>query len=68
MVNGLTATFLSILVQNVATLSSGLIIALVFEWRTALFSMGMLPFMIVVGIISQKRKSGFSEKTDEIYK
>lgn len=68
MVNGLTATFVSILIQNLATLIAGLIVALVFEWRTALFSIGMLPLMIGVGIISQKRKSGFSDQTDTIYK
>ncbi len=30
MVNGLTATFVSILLQNIATLTAGLIIALIF--------------------------------------
>lgn len=30
MVNGLTATFISILIQNIATLTAGLIIALIF--------------------------------------
>lgn len=64
MVNGLTATFISILLQNIATLVAGLTIALVFEWRTALFSLGMLPLMVIVGMISQNRKSGFSDKTD----
>ncbi len=28
----------------------------------------MLPLMIIVGMISQRRKAGFSDKTDEIYK
>jgi ATP-binding cassette subfamily B (MDR/TAP) protein 1 len=60
MVNGLTATFVSILLQNAATLISALIVALIFEWRTALFSIAMLPLMVIVGIISQNRKSGFS--------
>jgi len=68
MVNGLTATFVSILLQNGSTLIAGLIIAFIFEWRTALFSVSMLPLMIIVGMISQNRKSGFSDKTDEIYK
>lgn len=64
MVNGLTATFISILLQNMSTLIAGLVVALIFEWRTALFSMAMLPLMIIVGMISQSRKSGFSDKTD----
>lgn len=68
MINGLTATFVSILLQNISTLTAGLIVALIFEWRTALFSIGMLPLLIIVGVISQNRKSGFSDKTDEIYK
>lgn len=68
MVNGLTATFVSILIQNGATLIAGLVVALVFEWRTALFAIAMLPIMIVVGMISQSRKAGFSDKTDIIYK
>jgi ABC-type bacteriocin/lantibiotic exporter with double-glycine peptidase domain len=68
MINGLTATFISILIQNASTLIAGLTIALIYEWRTALFSIGMLPLMVIVGMISQSRKSGFSDKTDEIYK
>ncbi len=64
MVNGLTATFISIVIQNGATLIAGLIIALIYEWRTALFALGMLPLLLIVGMISQSRKSGFSDKTD----
>jgi ATP-binding cassette, subfamily B (MDR/TAP), member 1 len=64
MVNGLTATFLSIMVQNASTLIAGITVALIFEWRTALIALGLLPFMLLTGILSMKRKAGFSDKTD----
>jgi ATP-binding cassette subfamily B (MDR/TAP) protein 1 len=64
MVNGLTATFVSILVQNGSTLIAGVTVALVFEWRTALIAIGLLPFMLLTGVLSMKRKAGFSDQTD----
>ena len=68
LVNTMTTTVISILVQNVSTLVSGVVIAFVFEWRTALVALGMLPFMIICGAIQMAFQTGFSDKTDEAYK
>lgn len=67
-VQGLTTTNLSIMIQNLSTLVSGIIIAFVFEWRTSLVALGLLPFMIIAGLIEMAMNTGFSDKTDEAYK
>ena len=43
-------------------------IAFVFEWRTALVALGLLPLMILSGIAQMAFQTGFSDKTDEAYK
>lgn len=67
-VNTLTTTTISILVQNLSTLVSAIVIAFVFEWRTALVALGMLPLMILAGIMQMAFTSGFGDKTDVAYK
>ena len=51
LVNTVTTTTISITVQNISTLISGIVIAFLFEWRTALVALGMMPFLIISGII-----------------
>lgn len=67
-VNGLTSTLVGITIQNVSCLLTGLIIAFVYEWRTTLVTLGMIPFMIGAGLVQTKFQVGFSEQTDEAYK
>ena len=67
-VNGLITTNIAITFQNITNLLSGVIIALVFEWRTALVAIGLLPLMIIAGIIQMKFTMGFSDDTDAAYK
>ena len=68
LVNTVTTTTISISVQNISTLISGIVIAFVFEWRTALVALGMMPFMILSGVLEMSMQTGFSDKTDEAYK
>lgn len=56
------------MIQNLSTLIAGVIIAFVFEWRTALVSLGLLPLMIISGAIQMAFSTGFSDKTDAAYK
>lgn len=56
------------MIQNLSTLLCGIIIAFVFEWRTALVSLGLLPLMIISGAIQMAFSTGFSDKTDAAYK
>jgi ABC-type multidrug transport system fused ATPase/permease subunit len=67
-VNGLTTTYISILIQNLANLVAGITIALIYEWRTALVAVGLIPFMIIAGAIQMAFTTGFSAKTDVAYK
>jgi ATP-binding cassette, subfamily B (MDR/TAP), member 1 len=51
LVNGLTTTFVTVIFQNISSLISGMIIAFIFEWKIALIATGMIPFIIIAGII-----------------
>ena len=63
-INGVTTTSIAIMLQNISTLVSGVVIAFVFEWRTALVAIGMLPLMIISGVIQMQFQTGFSDETD----
>lgn len=67
-VNGLTTTYVGILIQNAANLAAGIIIAFIYEWRTSLVALGLIPFMILAGAIQMAFTTGFSAKTDVAYK
>ena len=68
LVNTVTTTTVSILIQNLSTLISGIIIAFANEWRTSLVALGLLPLMIISGAIQMAFSTGFSDKTDAAYK
>jgi ATP-binding cassette subfamily B (MDR/TAP) protein 1 len=51
LINGLTTNFITVLIQNTSSLISGMIIAYIFEWRTALIATGMIPLILISGII-----------------
>lgn len=67
-VNKVTTTIILVFVQSFATLVSGIIIAFVYEWRTALVATGLLPLMILAGAAQMAMTTGFSDKTDAAYK
>jgi ATP-binding cassette, subfamily B (MDR/TAP), member 1 len=67
-VNGLTTTFVAITIQNITSLIAGITIGFIFEWRTSLVALGLIPFMIAAGAIQMAFTTGFSEKTDSAYK
>jgi ATP-binding cassette subfamily B (MDR/TAP) protein 1 len=67
-VNGLTTTYMAIMAQNLTNLTAGIIIAFIFEWRTSLVALGLIPLMIISGAIQMSFMSGFSDKTDAAYK
>ena len=67
-VNGLITTFFSITVQSTTTLLAGAIIAFIFEWRTSLVALGLLPLMIISGAVQMSITMGFSDKNDKAYK
>ena len=67
-VNSMTTTVVSIKIQNLSTLITAIIIGFVFEWRTTLVALGLLPFMVICGAIQMAFSTGFSDKTDEAFK
>lgn len=68
LVNTMTTTTISVMIQNISTLISGIIIAFVYEWRTALVALGLLPLIVISGLIQMAFNTGFSDKTDAAYK
>ena len=67
-VQGMVTTSVSVMIQNLSSLISGIIIALYHDWRTALVAIGLIPFMILAGAIQMAMATGFSDKTDKAYK
>jgi ATP-binding cassette subfamily B (MDR/TAP) protein 1 len=67
-VNGLVTTFVAISIQNLTSLVAGIVISFIFEWRTSLVALGLIPFMIIAGAIQMKFTTGFSDKSDAAYK
>ena len=50
-VNTLTTSLISVALQSLSTLISGLIIAFIYEWRTSLVALGLLPLMMIAGAL-----------------
>jgi ATP-binding cassette subfamily B (MDR/TAP) protein 1 len=67
-INGMSTTYIYIMIQSLTTLVAGIILALVFEWRTALVSIGAMPLVMLAGYIRSKFRAGIIEKEDEAYK
>jgi len=67
-VNGLITTYLSVIIQSLTTLIAGVVIAFIYEWRTSLVALGLLPLMIASGAVLISVTQGFSDKTDKVYK
>lgn len=63
-VKDLTTNYVYVIIQNIATLMSGLIIGFIFEWRTALVSLGLIPFLIAAGSVRMAFKNGALAKAE----
>ena len=44
------------------------VIAFVFDWRTSLVALGMIPFLILSGLLEMQFNTGQNQATDEAYK
>lgn len=67
-INGMATTYIFIMIQSISTFSAGVIIALIYEWRTALIAIGMMPLLMLSGAIRSAFKNGLDKKMDEAYK
>lgn len=67
-VKGLVTTYINVTITSVVTLIAGVVIALIYEWRTSLVALGLLPLIVISGVIQMAFTDGFSDKTDKVYK
>ncbi len=67
-VNDLVTTFIGISIQNAVTLVASLIVGFIFEWRTSLVTVGLIPFMILAGTIQMRQSLGFNNESEAAYK
>jgi hypothetical protein len=51
---------LGMMVQTFSTLSAGLIIALIYSWKFALFVFGVMPFLLFGGLMQIRLTKGFA--------
>ena len=52
--NRLTSTFIAMNLQNVSSLLTGLLIAMIHSWQLSLVSLGLVRFMILASLIALK--------------
>lgn len=67
-VNTMTTTVMSIKLQNISTIISGLVIGFVFDWRTTLVALGLFPLLILSGLLQTKYGVGLGTVSDTSYK
>jgi hypothetical protein len=60
----MTTTYIYGLLQNIVCLLTGLIISFVYEWRTALVSLALIPFLIAAGAIRMAFRTGSATKAE----
>jgi hypothetical protein len=60
----MTTTYIYALIQNAVCLLTGLVIAFIFEWRTALVALGLIPFLIGAGAIRMAFRTGSATKAE----
>lgn len=59
-VRSLVGDALALIVQNIATVTAGLIIAFTANWILALVILAVSPFMVMQGYVQTKFLTGFS--------
>ena len=60
-VKGMVTASVSVMIQNISSLISGIIIALVHDWRTALVAIALIPFMLLAGAIQMAMAGKMAE-------
>lgn len=64
----LITTFISVILQDIAVLITGLVIGLIYEWRTAIISLGLIPILIFIGGAQFYFQLGVRTKSSSLYK
>jgi hypothetical protein len=58
----MATTYIYIMVGSATTFITAVIIALAYEWRTALVALGFMPLVMLAGAIRTKFRTGLSVK------
>ncbi|KAL1200674.1 ABC transporter B family member 9 [Cardamine amara subsp. amara] len=66
-VRSLVGDALALIVQNIATVTTGLIIAFTANWMLALIVLGLSPFIVAQGYLQTKFLTGFSADAKVMY-
>lgn len=61
-INGMATTYIYIMIGSATTFIAGVVIALIYEWRTALVALGFMPLVMLAGAIRTKFRSGLTQK------
>jgi ABC-type bacteriocin/lantibiotic exporter with double-glycine peptidase domain len=64
----MATTYIYIMIQSLTTFAAGIVIALIYEWRTALVAIGLMPLVVLAGAIRSSFRNGLSEKADLAYR
>ena len=57
-INGMATTYIYLVLQCLSTLIAAIVIAFIFEWRTALVSIATMPIIVAAGAIRSKFRTG----------
>lgn len=68
LLNGLTSLLFAVMLHNLSTVISAIIISFIYDWRVGLVGLFVMPLMLIAGLISMLFYGGFGDKSEEIYK
>ncbi len=64
----MATTYIYIIIQCLSTLTAGIVIAVIYEWRITLVALGSMPLIMLSGAVRSKFRNGLMEQTDKAYK
>lgn len=67
-VNGMITNYVGIVVQCLSTLIAGIIIAFVYEWRTSLISLALMPLLVLASALRAGFRTGLVNHGEKAYR
>jgi ATP-binding cassette subfamily B (MDR/TAP) protein 1 len=68
LIHNMTTGVIGVIVLNISTITTGLIIAFYYHWILALIVIGLSPFLAISGSINVKRLKQLATQADEAFK
>lgn len=66
-VQGATGIRIGTMLQNLASLGTGIVLSFVFSWQLTLLVLGFVPLMVAGGFLQSRLMTGFASKNKETY-